>query len=171
MAWRRPSLLIVYTRSGLDLDTLGLVDAQGRDDANVIVRDPSDQSVYAAPDPSVELRGVDVPLADPTQMLWDLQDLGGADRLEERGGAAMAPGVTPLRRARRHGHRPARRPRLQAPRRQPDRQNLIDTRARLHQPTARQPPIRRPPRDLRSARLGERAAAIASPVLPHTQSG
>lgn len=52
----------------------------------MIVRDPNDQSVYAAPDPSVELRGVDVPLADPTQMLWDLQDVGGTDRLEERGG-------------------------------------------------------------------------------------
>ncbi len=84
-AWRRPSLLIVYARSDLDPDTLGLVDAQGRDDANVIVRDPTDQSVYAAPDLSVELRGVDVPLADPTQMLWDLHDLGGADRWEAAG--------------------------------------------------------------------------------------
>jgi hypothetical protein len=84
-AWRRPSLLIVYARRDLDLDTLGLVDAQGRDDANIIVRDPTDQSVYAAPSLSVELRGVDVPLADPTQMLWDLHDLGGADRLEAAG--------------------------------------------------------------------------------------
>jgi hypothetical protein len=29
--------------------------------------------------------GVDVPLADLTQQIWDLQDLGGADRLEAAG--------------------------------------------------------------------------------------
>jgi hypothetical protein len=29
-----------------------------------------------------ELDGVELPLADPTQMIGDLQDLGGADRLE-----------------------------------------------------------------------------------------
>ncbi|MEA2589629.1 MAG: hypothetical protein QOH66_2556, partial [Actinomycetota bacterium] len=29
--------------------------------------------------------GIDVPLADPTQMIWDLHDLGGADRVEAAG--------------------------------------------------------------------------------------
>lgn len=85
-AWRRPSVLVLYARGDVGLDGVGLVDAQGRDDANVIVRDPADQSVFAAPDLSVELLGVDVPLADPTQMLWDLHDLGGADRWEAAGG-------------------------------------------------------------------------------------
>ena len=31
------------------------------------------------------VRGVDIPLADETQLIWDLQDLGGADRLEAAG--------------------------------------------------------------------------------------
>jgi hypothetical protein len=29
--------------------------------------------------------GTDVYMADPTQMIWDLQDLGGEDRLEAAG--------------------------------------------------------------------------------------
>lgn len=85
MAWRRPSLLVVYAREELDVDAVGLVHAQGSDDANVVVRNPADRSVYAVPGLSVELRGVAVPLADPSQMVWDLQDLGGADRLEAAG--------------------------------------------------------------------------------------
>ena len=31
------------------------------------------------------VHGSDVPLADPLQQIWDLQDLGGADRLEAAG--------------------------------------------------------------------------------------
>lgn len=85
IAWRRPSVLVVYCRDDLDVDSLGVVDAQGGDDANVIVRHPADHSVFAAPALSAEFRGVAVPLADPTQMLWDLQDLGGTDRWEAAG--------------------------------------------------------------------------------------
>jgi hypothetical protein len=29
--------------------------------------------------------GNDVPLADPFQQIWDLEDLGGADRIEAAG--------------------------------------------------------------------------------------
>lgn len=85
LAWRRPSVVILYARQLLDLDRLGLVDAQGRLDANVIVRTPDDVSVFPTPLLIADMGGVEVPLADPTQQVWDLQDLGGADRLEAAG--------------------------------------------------------------------------------------
>jgi len=88
LAWRRPSVVILYARQLLDLDRLGVVDAQGRHDANVIVRSPSDASLFpthALVALVADVRGVEVPLADPTQQVWDLQDLGGADRLEAAG--------------------------------------------------------------------------------------
>jgi DNA-binding transcriptional ArsR family regulator len=85
LAWRRPSVVILYVRQLLDLDRLGLVEAQGRHDANVIVRAPDDASVFPTNLVVADLDGVDVPLADPTQQIWDLQDLGGADRLEAAG--------------------------------------------------------------------------------------
>lgn len=85
LAWRRPSVVILYSRQLLDLDRLGLVDAQGRHDANVIVRTPDDVSVFPTPLLIADMGGVEVPLADPTQQVWDLQDLGGADRLEAAG--------------------------------------------------------------------------------------
>lgn len=85
LAWRRPSVVILYARQLLDLDRLGLVDAQGRHDANVIVRTPDDVSVFPTPILIADMGGVEVPLADPTQQVWDLQDLGGADRLEAAG--------------------------------------------------------------------------------------
>jgi hypothetical protein len=82
---RRPSMLILYVTHGLDEVELGLVGAQGRDDANVIVRSPEDQSVFLVPQLVATDGKVDVPLADPTQMIWDLHDLGGADRVEAAG--------------------------------------------------------------------------------------
>jgi DNA-binding transcriptional ArsR family regulator len=85
LAWRRPSVVILYVRQLLDLDRIGLVDAQGRHDANVIVRTPDDASVFPTNLLVADIDGVDVPLADPTQQIWDLQDLGGADRLEAAG--------------------------------------------------------------------------------------
>ena len=61
------------------------MEAQGRQDANVIMRNPRDRSVFPVPALVAELRGVEVPLADPSQLIWDLQNLGGADRLEAAG--------------------------------------------------------------------------------------
>jgi hypothetical protein len=82
-AWRRPTMLIVYVRDAIDpWTTSGLVDAQGRDDANVIVRSPRDTSVFPRHQLLADVHGVEVPLADPTQMIWDLHQLGGQDRLE-----------------------------------------------------------------------------------------
>lgn len=85
LAWRRPTVVILYTRQLLDPEGLGLVDAQSRHDANVIVRNPDDVSVSPTHPLVADVAGVDVPLADPTQQVWDLHDLGGADRLEAAG--------------------------------------------------------------------------------------
>jgi hypothetical protein len=83
--WRRPSMVIVYAEHAADPADLDLVDAQGAHDANVIVRVPEDRSVFPSPAFTADVRGSTVSLADPTQMIWDLQDLGGADRLEAAG--------------------------------------------------------------------------------------
>jgi hypothetical protein len=83
--WRRPSLVILYAQHMLDRSSLGLVDAQGMHDANVIVRMPEDRSVFPNPAMVAQVQGNEVPLADPLQQIWDLQDLGGADRLEAAG--------------------------------------------------------------------------------------
>lgn len=83
--WRRPSLVILYAKRVIDPSSLGLIDAQGRHDANVIVRMPDDQSVFPGHALIAQVHGSDVLLADPLQQIWDLQDLGGADRLEAAG--------------------------------------------------------------------------------------
>jgi hypothetical protein len=85
VAWRKPSLVILYAKHMIDPSSLGLIDAQGSHDANVIVRMPDDQSVFPVPALVAQVRGSDVPLADPLQQIWDLEDLGGADRLEAAG--------------------------------------------------------------------------------------
>ena len=85
-AWRRPSTLILYVRDLVDPADLGLVEAQGRHDANVIIRMPADQSVFGVPPAlTADIQGFEVKLADPAQMIWDLLDLGGADRAEGAG--------------------------------------------------------------------------------------
>ncbi len=81
-AWRRPSTMIVYARVPIDSAQFGLVEAQGREDANIIIRSPRDTSVFPTPPLVVNVSGVDMSLADPTQMIWDLHNLGGADRHE-----------------------------------------------------------------------------------------
>ena len=81
--WRRPTSLIVYVENAIDPAAYGgLVEAQGRDDANVIVRSPRDTSVFPRQQLVASVQGVEVPLADPTQIIWDLHQLGGQDRLE-----------------------------------------------------------------------------------------
>lgn len=85
LPWRRPSALILYAKGPIDPSALGLVEAQGRHDANVIIRNPRDLSIFPVPELRAELRGVEIPLADTTQQIWDLQHLGGVDRLEAAG--------------------------------------------------------------------------------------
>jgi hypothetical protein len=83
--WRRPSLVILYVLHAIDPSDLGLTDAQGKHDANVIVRTPEDRSVFPVPALVGHVQENEVPLADPLQQIWDLQDLGGADRIEAAG--------------------------------------------------------------------------------------
>ena len=85
--WRRPSTVILYVKRLPEMAGLGLelAEAQGRHDANVIVRMPADESVFPVPSLVAEAQGVEIGLADPSQMLWDLEDLGGADRAEAAG--------------------------------------------------------------------------------------
>jgi hypothetical protein len=81
---RSPTVLIAYVKSPGTLEPSGLVAAQGRGDANVIVRAPRDSSVFG-PDALPIIRPIDdtnVRLADPAQMIWDLHQLGGEDRVE-----------------------------------------------------------------------------------------
>jgi hypothetical protein len=78
-------LVILYVKHVIDPADLGLVSAQGSHDANVIVRLPEDRSVFPFRALVAQVQGNDVPLADPLQQIWDLQDLGGADRLEAAG--------------------------------------------------------------------------------------
>lgn len=84
-AWRRPTEVIIYTEAELNSSMIGAVDAAGRDDANVIVRIPADRSVFPNPQLVADYQGIEIPLADPIQQIWDLEQLGGADRLEAAG--------------------------------------------------------------------------------------
>lgn len=83
--WRRPTTLILYSRGGVPDRELGAVPTASRDSANVIVRTPLDMSVFPAHPSVAEHKGVEIPLADPVQMVWDLLDLGGAEREEAAG--------------------------------------------------------------------------------------
>jgi hypothetical protein len=83
--WRRPSLVVLYARHVIDPADLELVGAQGMHDANVILRIPDDKSVFPPSALVAQVHGSDVPLADPLQQIWDLENLGGADRIEAAG--------------------------------------------------------------------------------------
>jgi hypothetical protein len=83
--WRRPNLVILYARHAIDPSGLGLTEARGSHDANVIIRTPEDRSVFPVPVLVGQVQGNEIPLADPLQQIWDLQSLGGADRLEAAG--------------------------------------------------------------------------------------
>jgi len=78
---RSPTHLVVYL-SGAS-GSLGTIweKAEGPADANVIVRFPEDSTVFGF-GLDVNVAGTTLPLAHPTQMAWDLLDLGGDDRRE-----------------------------------------------------------------------------------------
>ncbi len=79
--WRHPTLTVVYAEAPVDLKKAGLVPAEGRGDASLVLRWTNDSSLLkvGAPWPST-FDGL--PLADPVQQWWDLRDLGGEDRAE-----------------------------------------------------------------------------------------
>ncbi len=84
---RSPTIVIAYLATEvafaqLRLSRLGLVEAQGRGDANVIIREPVDPSIFPTPPLIADRDGLDLRLADPVQMIWDLEDWGGAERFE-----------------------------------------------------------------------------------------
>jgi hypothetical protein len=83
--WRRPSVVILYVNRVFDSTVFGLVNAQGLDDANVIVRVPADHSVFPSPPLVGKVKEREVQLADPLQQIWDLETLGGSDREEAAG--------------------------------------------------------------------------------------
>jgi hypothetical protein len=77
--WRAPSVLVIYASATVEPSAIEVVTAEGKDDANVLWITPRDRSVFAIGKPPA-LPGL--PLADPTQILWDLRRLGGSDRVE-----------------------------------------------------------------------------------------
>lgn len=83
--WRSPSTAIIYVEDATGTIDIGLVPAKGRDDANVIVRVPDDTSVFRFPALEADMAGSPLPLVDETQMIWDLHNLGGDDRVEAAG--------------------------------------------------------------------------------------
>jgi hypothetical protein len=79
--YRRPTHLIVYFRDGSLVEGDRLIPAENVEDANVITIRPWDTSVFPVNSKVVESAGA-LPLADPTQVAWDLKRLGGSDRVE-----------------------------------------------------------------------------------------
>jgi hypothetical protein len=79
--WRHPTLTVVYADAALSLAGAGLVRAEGRVDATVLVRHTSDTTLLSPFEPwPRQVEGI--PLADPVQQVWDLRNLGGEDRRE-----------------------------------------------------------------------------------------
>lgn len=84
-SWMRPRVLVLYASEDIPVDSLKLTPAMGRDDANVMIRFPQDDSVFPHQDSAVSIKNYNIPLADWSQVIWDLRDLGGTDRLEAAG--------------------------------------------------------------------------------------
>lgn len=79
--WRHPTLVVVYTAESLTLDDAGLVPAEGRADASLVLRWTRDPTLLSPAEAwPAEVDGI--PLTDPVQQWWDLLDLGGEDRAE-----------------------------------------------------------------------------------------
>lgn len=79
--WRHPTLTAVYAHESFPIEDAGLVVAEGRADASIILRITSDQTMLTASDPWPSAAD-GIPLTDPVQQWWDLLDLGGEDRVE-----------------------------------------------------------------------------------------
>lgn len=79
--WRHPTVAIAYVSDPLPVDRAGLVPAEGRTDASLVLRWTDDQGLLSSADPwRDEVDGF--PIVDPCQQWWDLLDLGGEDRAE-----------------------------------------------------------------------------------------
>jgi hypothetical protein len=79
--WRHPTVTITYVGAPLPIENAGLVPAEGRADASLIVRWTDDGGLLSPADPwRDEVDGI--PITDPCQQWRDLLDLGGEDRSE-----------------------------------------------------------------------------------------
>lgn len=79
--WRHPTVTIAYVSMVPPMDQAGLVPAEGRADASLIIRHTRDHTLLTVAPPWVsQIDGLAV--ADPVQQWRDLVDLGGEDRLE-----------------------------------------------------------------------------------------
>jgi hypothetical protein len=79
--WRHPTLTVVYANRGFRMETAGMVPAEGRADASILLRQTSDSTLLTVSPPWPTMVNA-VTLADPVQQWWDLRDLGGEDRKE-----------------------------------------------------------------------------------------
>lgn len=84
-SWMRPRVVVLYAAEEVPTDQLKLTPAIGRDDTNVIIRFPQDESVFPRQDSTASIGDHNIPLAHRSQVIWDLRDLGGTDRLEAAG--------------------------------------------------------------------------------------
>lgn len=79
--WRHPTVMIAYTADRLPAADAGFVPAEGRADANLILRWTDDHRLLSPAPPWLdEVDGYT--MTDPCQQWWDLFDLGGEDRAE-----------------------------------------------------------------------------------------
>lgn len=81
-SWRSPTVAVIYCEHPVDMDEIDMVAAPSLDQANVVLRFPYDTSVFRHPPLDAKISDDYLPLADETQMIWDLLQLGGDDRLE-----------------------------------------------------------------------------------------
>jgi hypothetical protein len=77
--WRRPAMSIIYAARTIDLHPLGLVAADGPDDAVLRLVNPADPTLLREPATPRRFREVSVPLADPIVVLRDVQTGPGPD--------------------------------------------------------------------------------------------
>lgn len=76
--WRRPAGAVIYVRAGVSLEAAGLVPVASAAEATLTVSAPEDTSVWLPR----AWRGVDVPVADPLQIVYDVARGSGTDRDE-----------------------------------------------------------------------------------------
>ena len=80
--WRNPTVVVLYAGTPLVISRQDLVEAESREEANVIIRYPSDNSIFRVGAITAKAGETSILIAHPTQMLWDLNQLGGEDRVK-----------------------------------------------------------------------------------------
>lgn len=78
--WRRPTHLVIYAKRPLTIPEGLAVPARSSGDANITIRVPEDHSVFCWIEHEAVSYGATLRLAEHTQIIRDLLDLGGEDR-------------------------------------------------------------------------------------------